>query len=60
MKKFLMMIPAVAILASVTPVKAEVSPCIEGCNEDFPGGDPVSISIRGWCYIIRNCTFDQT
>lgn len=55
-----MIVPAVAILVGLTPMKAEANTCIEGCNTEFPGGDPVSISIRGWCYLIRNCTFDQT
>jgi len=40
------------------PAKADQA-CIEGCNRDFPGSDPVSISIRGWCYIIRNCIAEE-
>ncbi|MBI4513269.1 MAG: hypothetical protein HY702_04085 [Gemmatimonadetes bacterium] len=27
--------------------------CIGSCNSDFPGGDPFTVAIRGWCYIIR-------
>lgn len=34
------------------PAAAEAD-CIESCDEDFPGGTPILISIRGWCYIIR-------
>lgn len=61
MKKMLMLIPAAAMLASITPVKAEaMNLCIDRCNAEFPGSDPIAVAERGWCYLIRNCTFDQT
>lgn len=37
--------------------EAETS-CIQGCMDEFPGGDPITIAARGWCYILRGCAFD--
>ena len=39
------------VLVPTAPLAAD--DCIESCNRDFPGGSPILISIRGWCYIIR-------
>jgi len=43
-----------AVGALAQPARADQA-CINECKADFPGSDPVSVSIRGWCYIIRNC-----
>lgn len=39
--------PAMAAQSKPTPA------CVESCKKDFPGGDPITVAIRGWCYIIR-------
>ena len=49
---------AIAMLPHPVPADAVSGPClreaIDSCNEDFPGNDPVTIAIRGYCYAIRS------
>ncbi len=33
-------------------------PCLDSCTEDYPGGDPISLSARGWCMILRCFTLE--
>jgi hypothetical protein len=58
MRRILMTTAALgfATIAGARPATAQVSNeqiCLAGCASDFPGTDPVSVSIRGWCYFLR-------
>lgn len=43
----------VAGLMPAQEVQAQSQACVDSCTADFPGGDPYTISARGWCMIIR-------
>lgn len=49
---------AIALLPSPAPADAAAAATclrdsVESCDGDFPGGDPYTAAIRGWCYMIR-------
>lgn len=56
MRKLVLVLVTALSLAGGVMVPAQpalASDCIDSCDADFPGGTPILISIRGWCYIIR-------
>lgn len=49
---------AIALLPSPAPADAPAAAsclreAVDSCDDDFPGGDPYTAAIRGWCYMIR-------
>jgi hypothetical protein len=50
---------AVGMLPQPVPADAQsktqscLDKAVESCDKDFPGGDPETVAIRGYCYIIR-------
>lgn len=49
---------AVALLPNPVPAEATaaqscLSEALVSCDDDFPGGDPYNVAVRGWCYMIR-------
>lgn len=56
MKRFFCTIALVLALVPALPGRARadcLASAIKSCDADFPGGDPKTVSIRGWCYMIR-------
>jgi hypothetical protein len=48
----------VALLPNPVPAEATAAQScllesVESCDGDFPGSDPYTAAVRGWCYMIR-------